>query len=145
MGLRFFLWGVSRVIEHGCTHSLSRSMAWQWLIFDTITLSYHRTEFQSTSWWVAQQKQRIRWRQVEREKDNLKERNILSDPISAPPVPYSLQPAKEGKGKLLFITGPPGSGKSTSAQLLARERGQFSGIDLLANYLCQESSRFVTL
>jgi len=43
------------------------------------------------------------------------------DPINAPPGPYKVQP--ENVGKLLWITGPPGLGKSTSAQLLAREHG----------------------
>ena len=44
-----------------------------------------------------------------------------SDPISAPPGHYTVQP--ERQGRLLWITGPPGLGKSTSAQLLSREKG----------------------
>merc|ERR1711973_628606 len=43
------------------------------------------------------------------------------DPIEAPPGPYKLQPEK--KGKLLWFSGAPGMGKSTSAQLLARDNG----------------------
>ena len=43
------------------------------------------------------------------------------DPIEAPPSPYNVEP--ERQGKLLWITGPPGLGKSTSAQLLSREHG----------------------
>ena len=43
------------------------------------------------------------------------------DPISAPPGPYTIQP--HVRGKLLWLTGPPGLGKSTTAQLLAREKG----------------------
>ena len=43
------------------------------------------------------------------------------DPIEAPPGPYKIQP--EIQGKLLWITGPPGLGKSTSAQLLCRNAG----------------------
>eukprot|EP00090_Calanus_glacialis_P002740 TRINITY_DN12044_c0_g1_i3.p1 TRINITY_DN12044_c0_g1~~TRINITY_DN12044_c0_g1_i3.p1 ORF type:complete len:331 (+),score=83.34 TRINITY_DN12044_c0_g1_i3:73-993(+) len=43
------------------------------------------------------------------------------DPIDAPPAPYKLQP--ENQGRLLWFTGPPGLGKSTSAQLLARNHG----------------------
>jgi len=43
------------------------------------------------------------------------------DPIEAPPGPYKVQP--EHLGKLLWITGPPGLGKSTSAQLLAKTGG----------------------
>ena len=43
------------------------------------------------------------------------------DPIDTPPAPYKLQP--ENQGKLLWLTGPPGLGKSTSAQLLAKNHG----------------------
>merc|ERR1711971_1448450 len=43
------------------------------------------------------------------------------DPIDAPPNPYKVEP--ERQGRLIWITGPPGLGKSTSAQLLAREHG----------------------
>ena len=43
-----------------------------------------------------------------------------------PPEPYSASPYKiepERQGRLIWITGPPGLGKSTSAQLLSREHG----------------------
>jgi len=43
------------------------------------------------------------------------------DPIDAPPTQYKIQP--ENQGCLLWFSGPPGLGKSTSAQLLARENG----------------------
>jgi len=43
------------------------------------------------------------------------------DPIDAPPGPYKIQP--ENVGKLLFISGSPGLGKSSTAQLLARTHG----------------------
>jgi len=43
------------------------------------------------------------------------------DPMEAPLTPYKLQP--ENQGRLLWFTGSPGLGKSTSAQLLAREHG----------------------
>jgi len=43
------------------------------------------------------------------------------DPIEAPPGPYKVQP--ENQGKILWISGAPGMGKSTSAQLLARNQG----------------------
>ena len=42
------------------------------------------------------------------------------------PEPYSASPYKiepERQGRLIWITGPPGLGKSTSAQLLSREHG----------------------
>ena len=61
------------------------------------------------------------------------------EPIDAPSCPYKLQPDYQGKtnqlsdwrtssitfqkGKLLWITGSPGAGKSTSAQRLARDKG----------------------
>ena len=65
---------------------------------------------------------------------------IMNDfePIEAPPGPYKLQPEKKGKiykyicylfltnflqGKILWFTGGGGVGKSTSAQLLARNHG----------------------
>ena len=43
------------------------------------------------------------------------------DPIEAPTNPYKLEPEKQGR--LIWISGPPGLGKSTSAQLLSREHG----------------------
>ena len=43
------------------------------------------------------------------------------DPEDAPPGPYTVQPSV--KGKLYWLTGSPGMGKSTSAQILAREKG----------------------
>jgi len=43
------------------------------------------------------------------------------DPLDAPASPYPAQP--ERQGRLIWITGPPGLGKSTSAQLLSREHG----------------------
>ena len=43
------------------------------------------------------------------------------DPIDAPPNHYKVEP--ERQGRLIWITGPPGLGKSTSAQLLSREHG----------------------
>jgi len=43
------------------------------------------------------------------------------DPIEAPPGPYKIQP--NNLGKFLWITGSPGLGKSTSAQLLSKLHG----------------------
>lgn len=44
-----------------------------------------------------------------------------TDPIEAPTNHYKAEP--ERQGRLIWITGPPGLGKSTSAQLLSREHG----------------------
>ena len=43
------------------------------------------------------------------------------DNILAPPSDYKLEP--ERRGKLVWITGAPGMGKSTTAQLLSRKHG----------------------
>jgi len=43
------------------------------------------------------------------------------DPIESPPGPYKIQP--EVDGHIIWLTGAPGLGKSTTAQLLAREDG----------------------
>ena len=43
------------------------------------------------------------------------------DPITAPDCPHKAEP--ERQGRLIWITGPPALGKSTTAQLLSREHG----------------------
>ena len=43
------------------------------------------------------------------------------DPVDAPSCPYELQP--DSLGKLVWITGPPCSGKSGTAQMLAKNDG----------------------
>jgi len=61
---------------------------------------------------------------VELQKISEEEANIIMndcDPIEAPPGPYKIQP--EVPGKVLWLSGSPGMGKSTSAQILAREDG----------------------
>jgi gluconate kinase len=45
-------------------------------------------------------------------------RTRKKEPVEAPKVPYPLQPGN--KGKFTFITGPPGSGKSTIAGIIAK-------------------------
>jgi len=47
--------------------------------------------------------------------------HFFKDPIDAVSHPYKEQP--ENPGKFIWLTGPPGLGKSTSAQLLARKAG----------------------
>lgn len=58
--------------------------------------------------------QKIKDEEVERLRDDF-------ESMEAPPGPYKVQPGV--KGKLVWLTGAPGMGKSTSAQLLAREHG----------------------
>ena len=41
--------------------------------------------------------------------------------INAPACPYPLRP--EYQGRLVWLTGAPGSGKSTTARLLAKQKG----------------------
>ena len=53
--------------------------------------------------------------------EEAKELENDGDPIDAPSNQYKVEP--ERQGRLIWITGPPGLGKSTSAQLLSREHG----------------------
>ena len=46
----------------------------------------------------------------------------MTDPLAAPPCPYPLVPG--AGGRLVWITGYPGTGKSTAAQIMARNHGQ---------------------
>merc|ERR1712130_375578 len=48
-------------------------------------------------------------------------RNRPKQPADAPTVPYPLKPGKPGK--LVIFTGPPGSGKSTTAGAIAKREG----------------------
>ena len=38
-------------------------------------------------------------------------------------IPPGFTPQPENQGKILFLSGPPGAGKSTTAQFLAKEKG----------------------
>jgi len=53
--------------------------------------------------------------------DQLKAIQDDFDPIEAPPGPYKIQPEKQGR--IIWLSGAPGMGKSTSAQVLARDHG----------------------
>merc|ERR1719328_53535 len=43
------------------------------------------------------------------------------DPADAPPSHYKIQP--ENQGKLIWISGPPGTGKSTTGLMLSKTAG----------------------
>ena len=43
------------------------------------------------------------------------------DPIETPSCQYKIQP--ENQGKLIWLSGPPGAGKSTTGQLMGRKAG----------------------
>ena len=45
----------------------------------------------------------------------------LGDPVDAPPNHYKIQP--ENQGKLLWLSGAPGLGKSTSGHLMGKQAG----------------------
>ena len=43
------------------------------------------------------------------------------DPIESPSCHYKIQP--ENQGKLIWLSGPPGAGKSTTGLLMGKEHG----------------------
>jgi len=43
------------------------------------------------------------------------------DPVEAPSCHYKIQP--ENQGKLVWLSGPPGAGKSTTGQMMGKESG----------------------
>ena len=51
-----------------------------------------------------------------------------------PSCPYKIQP--ENQGKLVWLSGPPGAGKSTTGQLMSREAGfVYLEVDCIMNFL----------
>ena len=56
------------------------------------------------------------------------------DPMEAPSCPYKIQP--ENEGKLVWLSGPPGAGKSTTGQLFAKKANYvYYEVDCLNSYL----------
>ena len=53
--------------------------------------------------------------------DWITEEEAKADTIEAPPCPFKIQP--ENPGKFIWITGAPGLGKTTSANVLSRDHG----------------------
>ena len=53
--------------------------------------------------------------------EDLKELAESRDHKDTPSHPYKTQP--ENQGRLVWISGPPGSGKSTTGQLMGKESG----------------------
>ena len=56
----------------------------------------------------------------EKELENVKEDR---DPADAPTLPSYIRIQPENQGKVLWFSGPPGAGKSTTAQLMAKTHG----------------------
>jgi len=67
---------------------------------------------------------------------DVKLRKFLDDRdfFDSPSCPYKIQP--ENQGKLIWLSGPPGAGKSTTAQLLGRHDGYvYFEADAIASFL----------
>ena len=60
----------------------------------------------------------IRWMTPEKKQEVLDAR-VHEDSL----IPPGFTPQPENQGKILFLSGPPGAGKSTTAQYLAKEMG----------------------
>ena len=66
--------------------------------------------------------------------DDIKELQEAGDPAEAPPCPYKSNP-DDDQGKVIWISGPPGVGKSTTAHLMSQLFGYvfYEGDCFLAN------------
>ena len=68
-------------------------------------------------WGMWNTLEHVKWQSDE----DLKKLADERDPVEAPSCPYPIQP--DNQGKLIWVSGPPGAGKSTTAQLMGREAG----------------------
>ena len=66
--------------------------------------------------------------------EDLKELAENRDHKDTPSCPYKIQP--ENQGRLVWLSGPPGAGKSTTGQLMGRDAGfVYLEADCSMNYL----------
>ena len=66
--------------------------------------------------------------------EDLKRLSDDREPFETPSCTYEMQP--ENQGKLVWLSGPPGAGKSTTAQLMGRDAGYiYYEADCIGNYL----------
>ena len=69
------------------------------------------------SWGFANDVECLKWMSEEDLKKLADDREHMDSPL----CPYKIQP--ENQGKLVWLSGPPGAGKSTTAQLMSKKAG----------------------
>ena len=69
------------------------------------------------SWGMMNELAILKWQSDE----DLKRLSNDREPFETPSCSYKIQP--ENQGKLVWLSGPPGAGKSTTAQLMGRDAG----------------------